>query len=140
MFEELERRIRRVVEMLENGGSLVVERITNQYGERIASRKIYYDPKGKIEEWGIACLNSIDFGLGTCHCNSHDPTYLTEIDFDAFINAIRNYLLEGLEKDLEHLKNRHKAQKLKERLREILNTLKEETDDIDAILSKLKHI
>jgi hypothetical protein len=39
----------------------------------------YNGEKGRWEEWGIACYDSSELGLGTCLCNSHDPYWSEEI-------------------------------------------------------------
>ena len=143
MFEELKKRLEKVINLLEEGGVLATKYVINQYGEKISDDIIIYDKEtGEIRLRGIACFSSSDLGLGTCLCNTHDPWFEEEISFDKFVSAIRDYLIEGLEIDLKHLNNKNKVQKLKNVLSEVLNIVEKETD-IDTVIAKiakLKHI
>jgi len=71
---------------------IVLSTITNQYGEEIEERKIYFDGEFWKEE-SINCYSSSDLGLGTCRCINH-PAIREEI-------VSRDYVLSIIKQNPE---------------------------------------
>lgn len=72
---------------LATGKSLPLTYVENQRGNKIVDEELSLDDGQWVME-GIACRSSMDFGLGTCRCNSHSSTWSQEVDRATALNAI----------------------------------------------------
>ena len=66
-------KLKRLLTALKEGHDVVLSTITNQHGEVMDDQAISFrEGKWYLEE--INCYSSSLLGMGTCQCNSHDPT------------------------------------------------------------------
>jgi hypothetical protein len=83
--------IKEILKKLASGEPLILSKLRNQFGEDIPDERLEF----KEGEWlytRINCLSSVDLGLGTCHCVSHDPVVTEKIKREEAMNLIRRYL------------------------------------------------
>jgi hypothetical protein len=59
--------------------SIVLDKKVNQYGNEIVSEEIEF-AKGKWIHHTLNCMNSIDYGMGTCRCQSHNTWHSSQIN------------------------------------------------------------
>lgn len=81
----------KILKDLISGKSLPLTYIVNQRGDKIIDEELSLDD-GQWTIEGIACRSSMDFGLGTCRCNSHNSTYTALIDRATALNAIKKVI------------------------------------------------
>ena len=82
------------------GRDLILDTITTQFGQTIASKSVNFTADG-VTVWGINCNSSADFDLGTCQCQSHNPTYQKSVSAEECRALIQEYL-ELVEKEKEN--------------------------------------
>jgi len=76
---------------LKEGIGIDLSTIKNQYGDKIVDKRLYFH-NGQWLIWEINCWSSSAYGLGTCHCNSHDPATEHEIDRERALELLRKYI------------------------------------------------
>ena len=76
------------------GDDLIIATTKTQYGNEITSRSVKFTAEAGTE-WGINCYSSGDFDLGTCQCQSHNPTYQKSVSAEECRVLIQKYLELG---------------------------------------------
>ena len=88
--------LRELLKKLKEGNEVVLNRTTNQYGETMDDQAISFR-EGKWYLDMINCHSSSLLGMGTCQCNSHDPTGREEITRKEAINHLKELIKESQE-------------------------------------------
>lgn len=102
-------KVSQIIRNLTNGKTLVLDTITNQYGEEIPESELYINSEGLFEYWQINCYSSNSYGLGTCNCVSHPASVSFWISPEEALNYIKKYIEE-----------QEKVEKKKEKERKII--------------------
>lgn len=101
-------KISKIIRDLTNGKSLILDTITNQYGEEIPESELYINSEGLFEYWHISCYSSNSYGLGTCNCVSHPASESFWISPEEALDYIKKYI----EKEEEVEKKKEKERKI----------------------------
>ena len=90
-------KIGQVIRDLTNGGTLVIDNVTNQYGDEVPDTELYINSEGLFEVSRINCYSSRTYGLGTCNCISHNPSESFWITPERALGYIKKYIEEEAE-------------------------------------------
>jgi len=101
-------KIGQIIRNLTNGETLVLDTITNQYGEEIPESELYINSEGLFEYWHISCYSSNSYGLGICNCVSHPASESFWISPEEALDYIKKYI----EKEEEVEKKKEKERKI----------------------------
>ncbi len=99
-------KVGKIIRDLTNGKSLILDTITNQYGEEISESELYINSEGLFEYWRINCYSSDCYGLGTCHCVSHPASESYWISPEQALYYIREYIEKEEKKETKKEKER----------------------------------
>ncbi len=86
-------KIGQIIRDLTNGGTLVIDTVTNQYGDEIPDTELYLN-EGLFEISRINCYSSRTYGLGTCNCVSHEASESFWITPERALGYIKKYIEE----------------------------------------------
>ncbi len=148
-MEEEEKIEREKIEKIRKvfGDEIVLNKIENQYGEKIVEKGINVNESFFYQ---INCYSSSDLGLGGCRCVNHNPYWTQEIKAEDILKIIENNLENILKQEENEInfnikldkKNDFdkKILKILDKAKKILEKEKEENIRIKSILSKLKEI
>lgn len=85
-------KVGQIIRDLTNGGFLVIDTITNQYGDEIPDTELYINDEGLFEVSRINCYSSRTYCLGTCNCVSHDPSSSRWVTPETALEYIKRYI------------------------------------------------
>jgi hypothetical protein len=85
-------KVKELIKKLEGGEKIILSTVVNQYGDEVIERTLEINEDGLFEVWQIECYDSNYFGMGCCHCNSHDAASRYTISPESALEYIAEYI------------------------------------------------
>ena len=120
IIDGFKEKLKEIAEFLEGKKKeLVLETVTNQYGEEIPKKTLVWK-EGEVVLREIACWGSSDLGLGSCRCINHEPISETGLNNRGVIDYLKDYIERLAEKEIEKYDNKEKLKEIAEEIKRIL--------------------
>jgi hypothetical protein len=84
-------KVGQIIRDLTNGETLVIDTVTNQYGDEVPDTELYLND-GLFEISRINCYSSRTYGLGTCNCITHPASKSSWITPETALEYIKKYI------------------------------------------------
>ena len=90
---EITEKMRDILTNLKNGKQIDLRHRRNQYGDDVAVEWLEFLNGQWTLTW-VQCLSSMEYGFGTCQCNSHRPETTEVITRERALELINDYVAD----------------------------------------------